>query len=77
MTNKNLVERSLKAVWNPCSQMKQYEALPLILLIGVRESGSMILMIDVILMQLAPGGSIYSGTLILKLIMPSKINSAN
>lgn len=30
MTNKNLVERSLNAVWNPCSQMKQYEALPLI-----------------------------------------------
>ena len=30
MTNKNLVERSLKAVWNPCSQMKQYETLPLI-----------------------------------------------
>lgn len=30
MTNKNLVKRSLKSVWNPCSQMKQYEALPLI-----------------------------------------------
>jgi len=30
MINKNLVERSLNAVWNPCSQMKQYEALPLI-----------------------------------------------
>ena len=30
MTNKNLVERSLKAVWHPCSQMKQYELLPLI-----------------------------------------------
>jgi adenosylmethionine-8-amino-7-oxononanoate aminotransferase len=30
MTNKNLAERSLKAVWNPCSQMKQHEILPLI-----------------------------------------------
>lgn len=30
MTNKNLVERSLKAVWHPCSQMKQHEMLPLI-----------------------------------------------
>jgi len=30
MTNKNLVERSLKAVWHPCSQMKQHEILPLI-----------------------------------------------
>jgi adenosylmethionine-8-amino-7-oxononanoate aminotransferase len=30
MTNKNLAERSLKAVWHPCSQMKQHEILPLI-----------------------------------------------
>ena len=30
MTNKNLVERSLKAVWHPCSQMKQHEIFPLI-----------------------------------------------
>ena len=30
MTNKNLVDRSLKSVWHPCSQMKQYENLPLI-----------------------------------------------
>lgn len=30
MTNKKLVERSLKAVWHPCSQMKQYEIFPLI-----------------------------------------------
>ena len=77
MTNKNLVERSLKAVWNPCSQMKQYEALPLIPI----NRGEGVWLYDfndsVILMQLAPGGSIYSGTLILKLIMPSKINSAN
>ena len=30
MTNKNLEKRSLKAVWHPCSQMKQHELLPLI-----------------------------------------------
>ncbi len=30
MINKNLLERSLKAVWHPCSQMKQYETLPLV-----------------------------------------------
>ncbi len=30
MINKNLLERSLKAVWHPCSQMKQHETLPLV-----------------------------------------------
>lgn len=30
MNNKNLSERSLKAVWHPCSQMKQHETLPLV-----------------------------------------------
>ena len=30
MTNKNFVERSLNAVWHPCSQMKHHEILPLI-----------------------------------------------
>lgn len=30
MSNKNLLERSLKAVWHPCTQMKQHEMLPLV-----------------------------------------------
>ena len=30
MSNKYLLERSLKAVWHPCTQMKQHEMLPLI-----------------------------------------------
>ena len=30
MTNKNFLERSLNAVWHPCSQMKHHEILPLI-----------------------------------------------
>ena len=30
MNNKNLQERSLKAVWHPCSQMKQHETRPLV-----------------------------------------------
>ncbi|TDI77693.1 MAG: adenosylmethionine--8-amino-7-oxononanoate transaminase [Betaproteobacteria bacterium] len=30
MIHKNLRERSLKAVWHPCSQMKQHETLPLV-----------------------------------------------
>lgn len=30
MSNKYLLERSLKAVWHPCTQMKQHEILPLI-----------------------------------------------
>ena len=30
MSNKNLLERSFKAVWHPCTQMKQHEMLPLI-----------------------------------------------
>ena len=30
MNNKYLLERSLKAVWHPCTQMKQHEMLPLI-----------------------------------------------
>ncbi|MBA4142181.1 MAG: adenosylmethionine--8-amino-7-oxononanoate transaminase [Nitrosospira sp.] len=30
MSDKYLPERSLKAVWHPCTQMKQHEALPLI-----------------------------------------------
>ncbi|MCK5715415.1 MAG: aminotransferase class III-fold pyridoxal phosphate-dependent enzyme, partial [Nitrosomonadaceae bacterium] len=30
MNKKNLLERSLKAVWHPCSQMKQHETLPLV-----------------------------------------------
>ena len=28
--NVNLCERSLKAVWHPCTQMKQHEKLPLV-----------------------------------------------
>ena len=30
MNDKSLPERSLKAVWHPCTQMKQHEKLPLI-----------------------------------------------
>ena len=30
MTNKNLLERSLRSVWHPCTQMKQHEVYPLI-----------------------------------------------
>jgi adenosylmethionine-8-amino-7-oxononanoate aminotransferase len=30
MTNKNLLERRLQAVWHPCTQMKQHETYPLI-----------------------------------------------
>ena len=30
MTNKNLLERSLRSVWHPCTQMKQHETYPLI-----------------------------------------------
>jgi len=30
MSQNNLIERSLKAVWHPCTQMKQHEHLPLI-----------------------------------------------
>ena len=30
MSNKYLLERSLKSVWHPCTQMKQHEMLPLI-----------------------------------------------
>lgn len=30
MTNKNLLERSLRSVWHPCTQMKQHESYPLI-----------------------------------------------
>ncbi len=30
MINKNLLERSLNTVWNPCSQMKHHEKLPLV-----------------------------------------------
>jgi adenosylmethionine-8-amino-7-oxononanoate aminotransferase len=30
MTNKNLLERSLRSVWHPCTQMKQHELYPLI-----------------------------------------------
>ena len=29
-TNKDLISRSLSAVWHPCSQMKQYESFPLV-----------------------------------------------
>jgi adenosylmethionine---8-amino-7-oxononanoate aminotransferase len=30
MSNKDLLQRSLQSVWHPCTQMKQYEAYPLI-----------------------------------------------
>ncbi|MGE5026995.1 MAG: adenosylmethionine--8-amino-7-oxononanoate transaminase [Betaproteobacteria bacterium] len=30
MTNRELLERSLHAVWHPCTQMKQHETLPLV-----------------------------------------------
>jgi adenosylmethionine-8-amino-7-oxononanoate aminotransferase len=30
MDNKNLLERSLRAVWHPCTQMKTHETLPLV-----------------------------------------------
>ncbi|MFM9836227.1 MAG: adenosylmethionine--8-amino-7-oxononanoate transaminase [Methylophilaceae bacterium] len=30
MTNKNLLDRSLQAVWHPCTQMKQHEHYPLV-----------------------------------------------
>ncbi len=33
MSDKNLSERSQKAVWHPCTQMKQHESLPLISII--------------------------------------------
>ena len=29
MSNQNLLNRSLQAVWHPCTQMKQHEVYPL------------------------------------------------
>lgn len=55
----NLAEKDLQYIWHPCSQMKDYEALPPIVIDHAKGSIYMMLTVTVIWILSALGGVIF------------------
>ena len=64
MSTSSLAERSLAAVWHPCTPMKRHEHEPLLAIDRAEELGCTTRKAIVIWMRSAHGGSICLGTAI-------------
>jgi hypothetical protein len=71
----SLVDRSLNAVWHPCTQMKHHESFPLVAIAKGKGAGFMTSKEMRCLIALALDGPIYLVMQILRLIMQSPHNS--